>query len=181
MQRRDFMKAVAGGIGVTAVSSVVGRSAFAAAADNCIVPWASDTKMISRAAKPGPYKIALSNSYIGNTWRTEMVQIAKAYTERPEVKGDIASFQASSSGNEVNAQIAQINQMILSGVDAIILNAASPTGLNSVIDQAVDAGILVVSFDNVVTTDKAVLGQSGPVRHGQAVGRLHRRQDRRQG
>ncbi len=156
MQRRHFVKLMAGGLGASAFYGLGGQAAFAAD-DKCMVPWGTDTKMIKQAAKPGPYKIALSNSYIGNTWRTEMVQIAKAYTERPEVKADIASFQASSSGNEVSAQIAQINQMILSGVDAIILNAASPTGLNSVIDQAVAAGILVVSFDNVVTTPKAVL------------------------
>jgi ribose transport system substrate-binding protein len=86
-----------------------------------------------------------------------MVQIAKAYTELPDVKPHIASFQVSSSGNDVNAQIAQINQMILSGVDAIVIDAATPTGLNSVIDQAVDNGILVVSFDSLVTTKKAVI------------------------
>ncbi|MBO0902869.1 sugar ABC transporter substrate-binding protein [Jiella sonneratiae] len=155
MQRRQFIKSVAGGVAATAVSGLMGRRAFAA--DKCIMPWASDTPMVKREAKSGPFKIALSNSYIGNTWRTEMVQIAKAYTERDDVKPMIASFQATSSGNEVSAQIAQMNQMILSGVDAIILNAASPTGLNSVVDQAVDAGILVVSFDNVVTTENAVL------------------------
>ncbi|MBO0662982.1 ABC transporter substrate-binding protein [Jiella sp. MQZ9-1] len=156
MQRREFIKVAAGGVAMTAVSSLLGGAAWAAA-DKCIVPWSSDTPMVKREAKKGPFKIALSNSYIGNTWRTEMVQIAKSYTERPEVKPLIASFQATSSGNEVSAQIAQMNQMILSGVDAIIVNAASPTGLNSVIDQAVDAGILVVSFDNVVTTKKAIL------------------------
>lgn len=156
MLRRNFMKVMAGGAGAAALMPLLGRSAFAAD-EKCLVPWDADTKMVSWEAKKPPYKIALSNSYIGNTWRTEMVQIAKTYTEQPEVKELIGDFRISSSGNEVNAQIAQINQMILSGVDAIVLNAASPTGLNSVIDQAVDNGILVVSFDNVVTTDKAVL------------------------
>ncbi len=85
-----------------------------------------------------------------------MVQLAKAYTEQSDVKPLIKEFQVSSSGNDVSAQIAQMNQMILGGVDAIVTDAASPTGLNSVIDQAVAAGILVVSFDNVVTTKKAV-------------------------
>lgn len=155
MQRRDFMKVVAGGAGAAALAGTFGGTAFAAD-EKCMVPFASDTPMASWPKKEGPYRIALSNSYIGNTWRTEMVQIAKAYTEQEDVKKNIKEFRVSSSGNDVNAQIAQINQMILSGVDAIVLNAATPTGLNSVIDQAVDAGILVVSFDNVVTTKKAV-------------------------
>ncbi len=156
MLRRDFMKVVAAGAGTAAFSGLAGRAAYAAD-DKCLVPWTSDTPMVSWKTKKAPYKIALSNSYIGNTWRTEMVQIAKAYTEQPDVKELISEFKVSSSGNDVNAQIAQMNQMILSGVDAIVINAATPTGLNSVIDQAVDAGILVVSFDNVVTTKKAVL------------------------
>jgi ribose transport system substrate-binding protein len=157
MQRRDFIKIVAAGAGAAAFSGPLVRAAFAADDSKCLVPWASDTPTFTWKSKPGPYKIALSNSYIGNTWRTEMVQIAKAYTEKPEVKKHIKSFQVSSSGNDVNAQIAQMNQMILSGVDAIVIDAASPTGLNSVIEQAVDAGILVVAFDNSVTTKKSVL------------------------
>jgi ribose transport system substrate-binding protein len=146
---------LAAGAGAAAFGGTFARVAFADE-EKCLLPAASDTPMVSWKKKDGPYKIALSNSYIGNTWRTEMVQIAKAYTELPDVKPHIASFQVSSSGNDVNAQIAQMNQMILSGVDAIVLDAATPTGLNSVIDQAVDNGILVVSFDNVVTTKKAV-------------------------
>jgi ribose transport system substrate-binding protein len=41
--------------------------------------------------------------------------------------------------------------MILQGFDAIVLNAASPTALNGAVKQACDAGIVVVSFDGIVT------------------------------
>lgn len=150
------MKVMMAGAGAAAFSGAFADAAFAAD-DKCMVPWSSDTKPFAWKKKEGPYKIALSNSYIGNTWRTEMVQIAKAYTEQPDVKPHIKQFMVSSSGNDVNAQIAQISQMILSGVDAIVIDAATPTGLNSVIDQAVDNGILVVSFDSLVTTKKALV------------------------
>ncbi|HKJ96052.1 MAG TPA: sugar ABC transporter substrate-binding protein [Gammaproteobacteria bacterium] len=157
MRRRQFLTTTLGGIGSGLVLSSLGRVSWAASADQeCLMPWKSDTPMMSWPKKAPPYRIALSNSYIGNTWRTEMVQIAKAYSEQDDVKKYIKEFRVSSSGNDVNAQIAQMNQMILGGVDAIVTDAASPTGLNSVIEQAVDAGVLVVSFDNVVTTDKAV-------------------------
>ncbi|SNB78629.1 monosaccharide ABC transporter substrate-binding protein, CUT2 family [Arboricoccus pini] len=126
------------------------------AAEACLKPWQDGTKPARWPTKPGPYKIAISNSYIGNTWRTEMVQVAKSYVSRPEVAKDVASLRVASAGNDVAAQIAQLNEMTLAGVDAIILNAASPTGLNSAINQAAAAGILVVSFDNVVTTPKAI-------------------------
>jgi len=158
MRRREFLARTAGGLGAGLALSVFGEGLAWAKSDmaQCMVPWKSSTPMVSWPAKKPPYKIALSNSYIGNTWRTEMVQIAKAYTEQADVKPLIKEFKVSSSGNDVNAQIAQINQMILGGMDAIVLDAATPTGLNSVIDQAVNAGVLVVSFDNVVTTKKAI-------------------------
>src|SRR5688572_25476098 len=51
----------------------------------CFVPWAEDTKFFQWPAKPGPYRIALANGYIANTWRIQMIQTAKAYAEQPEV------------------------------------------------------------------------------------------------
>lgn len=41
--------------------------------------------------------------------------------------------------------------MILQGYHAIVLNAASPDALNGAVKEACDAGIVVVSFDGIVT------------------------------
>ena len=41
--------------------------------------------------------------------------------------------------------------MILEGYDAIVINAANPESLNSVVEEACAAGIAVVSFDAIVT------------------------------
>src|SRR5687767_1613786 len=38
----------------------------------CYRPTAGVTKTVKVDAKTGPYVIALSNSYIGNVWRTQM-------------------------------------------------------------------------------------------------------------
>lgn len=160
MIRRDLLRIGTSVISFAYLSSLVQQDAFAAAGsaaqETCFRPWSKNTKIFSWPTKKAPYKIALSNSYIGNEWRTEMLQIAKVYTRRPEVKKYISKFSISSSGNNVSAQIAQVNQMILEGVDAIVMDAATPAGLNSVINKAVRAGVLVISYDNVVTTDKAV-------------------------
>jgi ribose transport system substrate-binding protein len=51
----------------------------------------------------------------------------------------------------VTEQAAQIQNLILQGYDAIVLNAASPDGLNGAVKEACDAGIIVVSFDGIVT------------------------------
>ena len=60
------------------------------------------------------------------------------------------------SGNDVSKQSQQMSNLIAQKVDAIVINAASPTGLNGIIAQAAKRGILVVSFDNVVTSPDAL-------------------------
>lgn len=120
------------------------------------------------ANHPPPYKIALSNSYIGNSWRVEMVNEFKAACAMEPIKS-VATCTEYSSGNDVSKQTAQIDDLISSHVDAIVINAASPTGLNGVVTQACNAGILVVSFDAVVTnpcgikvnTDQVAFGAKG--------------------
>lgn len=122
----------------------------------CFVKQSSNTPMVQVKAKHGPYRIAFSNSYYGNNWRSEMLNIARAYAKQPAVAKYISKFEIQNAGNNVSQQVAQIRQMILGGYDAIVVDAASPSGLNSVIDQAAQHGIVVVAFDNTVTTPKAI-------------------------
>jgi ribose transport system substrate-binding protein len=73
-----------------------------------------------------------------------------------EAKSDglISDYEIQNGDNTVNAQIQQINSFILKGVDAIIVDAASPTALNSVLEKAMNAGIVVVAFDCTLESDK---------------------------
>lgn len=100
-------------------------------------------------------KIALSNSYIGNKWRIEMENLFKASLQMEPYKGQVEGSWFN-SGNNVSQQSQQISGLIGERVDAIVLNAASPTGLNGILRQAHERGILVVSFDNVVTEPSAI-------------------------
>ncbi len=100
-------------------------------------------------------KIALSNSYIGNKWRIEMENLFKAALQMEPYKSQVEGSWFN-SGNDVSQQSQQISGLIGERVDAIIVNAASPTGLNGILHQATERGILVVSFDNVVTAPTAI-------------------------
>lgn len=137
--------------------------------NKCFVAAPANDGMVKYDAKPGPYKIAVSNSFIGNDWRTQMIQMGKAYVEQPHVAPLIEEFTLVSSGQDVAAQIAQMDNMIASGVDAIILNAASPTAFDAVIRRAAEAGIIVVSFDNIVTAPEAVLVNEDQVAFGRTM------------
>ena len=119
-------------------------------------PKSPETPMAKFSAKKAPYKIFFSNSYFGNNWRSEMLKAADAYTKQPQVQPYLKEFKIFNAGNDVGQQISQIRQIILAGADAIVVNAASPTGLDSVLDEAVNRGIAVVAFDNTVGTNKVV-------------------------
>jgi ribose transport system substrate-binding protein len=111
-------------------------------------------------------KIALSNSFIGNTWRVEMENVFKAACGMAPYK-DQVECSVFNAGNDVATQTQQITNLIAQKVDGIVINAASTSGLNGVVQQACDRGIVVVSFDNTVdnacgltvNTDQKKFGQ----------------------
>jgi ribose transport system substrate-binding protein len=96
-------------------------------------------------------KIALSNNYAGNSWRQAMLTSWEKITGEAVKAGVVAAADPfTTAENQATEQAAQIQNMILQGYNAIVVNAASPTALNGAIKEACDAGIIVVSFDGIV-------------------------------
>src|SRR5206468_1725611 len=122
----------------------------------CFAPWTANTKLFQYPAKKGPYRIALANGYIANTWRIQMIKTAKAYAAQPEVAAKLKEFKVVSTGEDVAAQIAAVNNFIDSGYDAIIVNAQNPAAFKPVIKRANDAGVVLVAFDNILDTEEAI-------------------------
>ena len=97
-------------------------------------------------------RIALSNNYAGNSWRQAMLTSWEKMTGEAVADGKVAAADAfTTAENQVTEQAAQIQNLILQGYDAIVINAASPEGLNGAVKEACDAGVVVVSFDGIVT------------------------------
>ncbi len=127
-----------------------------AAEPECFAPWSAETQFFKFPAKEGPYRVALANGYIANTWRIQMIQTAKAYAAQPEVAAKLAEFKVVSTGEDVPAQIAAINNFIDAGYDAIVVNAQNPTAFGPVIKRAKQAGVVLVAFDNILDTTDAI-------------------------
>jgi ribose transport system substrate-binding protein len=159
------LRRLAGLAGAAVVAAAFAGSAYAAgpevvagpAADaNCYVPWSAETQFFKFPEKKGPYRIALANGFIANTWRIQMIKTAKAYAAQPEVAAKLKEFKVVSTGEDVAAQIAAINNFIDSGYDAIVVNAQNPKAFAPVIKRAKDAGVVLVAFDNILDTKDAV-------------------------
>ncbi len=142
-----------------ALSTAFATAAFAAgpqvvagpgAEPECFKPVSAGTKYFQWPAKKGPYRIALVNGFIANDWRVQMIKVAKAYANQPSVKSDLKDFKVVSVGQDVAAQIAAVNNFIDQGYDAIIVDANSSTAFGSVVKKANDAGVVLLSFDNII-------------------------------
>ncbi|HEX5934175.1 MAG TPA: ABC transporter substrate-binding protein [Pseudorhizobium sp.] len=104
------------------------------------------------SAETSDKRIALSNNYAGNSWRQAMLTSWDKITKDAVSQGVVAAADPfTTAENQATEQAAQIQNLILQGYDAIVVNAASPTALNGAVKEACDAGIVVVSFDGVVT------------------------------
>src|SRR4051794_34799195 len=73
--------------GLAATAFAEGPSVVAGpgADPECFKPWGKDTKYYQFKKKTGPFRIALANGFIGNTWRIQMIKTAKAYTDQAAV------------------------------------------------------------------------------------------------
>ena len=138
-----FMAAAFAGMMMT---SFVGSSAFAI-----------DVNPEEQAAKhKPPFKVGVSNGYLGNTWRAQFVEDLEKVAEELKKDGDFSRIDILSSTSGAPGQIAQINSMINSGVDALVINPVSGEALKPVITRALAAGILVVIADDPLDHPGAV-------------------------
>ena len=145
-----LLVAISLGVGATAFAEGPSVVAGPGADAECFKPWGKDTKYYQFKKKSGPYRIALANGFIGNTWRIQMIKTAKAYTEQAAVKAKLKEFKVVSTGEDLPAQIAAANNFIDAGYDAVIVNALNPAAFAPVAKKAKKAGVVLLSFDNVI-------------------------------
>jgi ribose transport system substrate-binding protein len=154
------MKRIAG-LSTAFAALVAGSAAFAGpevvagpgADPECFAPWSAETAYLQWPAKEGPYRIAIVNGFVGNTWRIQMIQTAKAFAEDPSIADKIAEFKVVSTGTDAPAQLGAIEDFINQGFDAIVTIAVAPDGFDRVIRLADRENVVLVPFDNVLDTD----------------------------
>ena len=168
VSRREAMRISVLGAGALTVTAVGGgrylvnrasaQEATPAAFDPaaCYQPFPDAQPVKYEKIADPPYSLALSNSYIGNVWRTQMINMANAFVQRPDIAPLIKDWQVASSGEDVAAQIAQTENQIAAGAQAVIINAINPDALVPTVNKARQQGVVVVAFDNIVNSDQIV-------------------------
>lgn len=138
---------------------------------SCFAPWTDDIGHLQWAAREGPHKIAVVNGFVGNTWRIQMIQTAKAFVEQPDIAAQIEEYKVVSTGTDVAAQLGAIEDFINQGYDAIITIAVSPEGFDRVIRLADRNNVVLVPFDNVLDTDAVMQVNEDQLEMGRMYGR----------
>jgi ribose transport system substrate-binding protein len=112
------------------------------------------------------FTLGVSNTLVGNGWREEMICAVKA---QAAASGDVEKVLVSNQNGAAPEQIAAMRNLISSGANAIIINPADATALNSVISEAKRRGVKIVSVDQAidspdvlnVTNDQKEYGRLG--------------------
>ena len=97
-----------------------------------------------------PYVIYLSNNFMGNDWRQQMIRSAEIAVKKGPLAGRV-ELHIEQAESTVQAQINSLNNIIRQKPGAILIDAASQTALNPTVRRACDEGILVISFDQTLT------------------------------
>lgn len=97
-----------------------------------------------------PYTIYLSNGLIGNDWLQQMQRSAEVSVKKGPLAGRV-DLHIETVENSAQAQINSLNNIIAAKPDAIVVHAASTSALDPTIEAACAAGIVVVSFSQVVS------------------------------
>ncbi len=132
---------------VTATAPISGTAAFSVPGpEACTKKTAQD--MGCKYGAGGKCKVVLSNSFIGNDWRIQMQNTAKAAAQYAPFK-DNWDFSILNTDYSAEAQNAALDNLLTQGVDIVLLDAYSPSAHNDWIQRAQAKGVTVVSFDIV--------------------------------
>jgi ribose transport system substrate-binding protein len=104
----------------------------------------SSSSSAATSKKTSGFVIGFSNGYFGNTWRSQLVSDFTTEANSLKAQGVISKYTIANTNNDSTEQINQINSMLNSGVNAIIIDPVSPTAVSSVVAAAKAKGVLVV-------------------------------------
>jgi ribose transport system substrate-binding protein len=146
------------------VRSTVAMAAIAVIVGACSSGSASPAASAASSSATGAsYKIGVSNTLQGNGWREEMICSIKA---QALVSGRVSSLTIDHRNTDAAGQLSDLRDLIAKGVNAIIVNPASPDAVNAALGEAITKGITVVSVDQGVTQAGAYLMSNDQVNYG---------------
>ena len=170
MKKSKWIAMLVGGAMICSLAACGGQSSSAPAstaaptektADTTAAEAGDTTEAADAAAEDKGegkgYVIGFSNSYNGHTYRQAMEGYLKEAAEELQKTGEVSEVIFAESNQNNSTQVQQIENFILQGVDAIIIDPGSATALNGAIQEASDAGIPCIIINDGPVSSEAEL------------------------
>lgn len=104
--------------------------------------------------RDGAYTIGFSNVFTGNSWVIQLLEEAQWRADQfPEVENYIVT----NANFDPAKQVADVEDMLAQGADAIVINPTSPVAIVPVLERAYDSGVAVIIVAADAETDKATV------------------------
>jgi ribose transport system substrate-binding protein len=101
------------------------------------------------------YNFVLSNNFLGNDWRPQVEKLAQLTANVPPFKG-VVTMKVVNSQNTDQAQISDVNNIIQTKPDVLLLIPGSSSALDPAITRACAAGIIVITLSAPVGAPCAI-------------------------
>ena len=138
-------------------------SEAAAEGDAAVEQSAAGEDAGAESGGDGEYVLGVSNTLVGNGWREEMICSIKA---EALARGNVSRVIVANRNGGPTEQIADLENLISQGVDAIIVNPSDREALNPVIEAAAEQGIVTVAVDQAVSAESAYVATNDQVAYG---------------
>lgn len=115
-----------------------------------------EAEMEEEEAMADPFVIGISNSFITSEYRTQMIDDLEETNAEYMEMGLTEELVIESENTDVAGQIQQIETLMNQNVDAILVNPGDAVALNQILEEAVDAGIVVISIDQEIEAEGVV-------------------------
>ena len=103
-----------------------------------------------------PYTIGISNPFITSEYRTQMIEDLEETNAEYMEMGLTTELVIESENTDVAGQLQQIENLMNQGVDALLVNPGDAVALNQILEEAVEAGIIVISIDQEIEAEGVV-------------------------
>jgi ribose transport system substrate-binding protein len=118
-----------------------------------------------------PWQICHNDSYLGNSWRANLVSELKDLVSQLAKQGLAKdNLIVTNSNGDINLELSQLKAQVAQGCDLIMSYPGSATGLCSGVKEAYDKGVLFVSIDAPVDCPEAINVATNPYYRGKLQG-----------
>jgi ABC-type sugar transport system substrate-binding protein len=118
-----------------------------------IMEWAKQPLDTSKYKKDGPYKIGLSAGYLSNAWINFAHQFVR---HEASLHPEIAELKVTDAGWNPAKQVSDIEDLLSSGVDAILFWPVDEKAILPALKKAADAGVVTVNIGYNFMRDPSV-------------------------